>query len=71
MLRDGEQVRLGDVLLIAHHTPGHTRGATTGTPTLVENGSTYARLPAAAFSRATGSRGRAAPCAGSLADEMP
>jgi metallo-beta-lactamase class B len=41
-LRDGDQVRLGDVLLTAHHTPGHTRGATTWTTTLVADGKAYA-----------------------------
>ena len=29
VLRDGDTVRLGEVLLVAHNTPGHTRGATT------------------------------------------
>lgn len=28
-LHDGDQVRLGDVVLVAHHTPGHTKGCTT------------------------------------------
>jgi metallo-beta-lactamase class B len=41
VLRDGDQVRLGEVLLTAHHTPGHTRGATTWTTALVEDGKTY------------------------------
>jgi len=42
VLRDGDQVRLGDVLLTALHTPGHTRGATTWTTTLVEGDKAYA-----------------------------
>ena len=29
VLRDGDTIRMGDVLLTAYHTPGHTRGATT------------------------------------------
>ena len=29
ILRDGDTVRLGDVLLTAYNTPGHTRGSTT------------------------------------------
>ena len=29
VLRDGDQVRLGDALLVAHLTPGHTKGTTT------------------------------------------
>jgi metallo-beta-lactamase class B len=40
-LRDGEQVRIGEVLLTAHHTPGHTRGATTWTTTLIQDGKAY------------------------------
>jgi metallo-beta-lactamase class B len=35
-------VLLGDVVLTALHTPGHTRGATTWTTTLVEKGKAYA-----------------------------
>ena len=31
VLRDGDQVRLGGVVLTAHKTPGHTRGCTTWT----------------------------------------
>lgn len=42
VLRDGDQVRLGEVLLTAHHTPGHTRGSTTWTTTLVQDGRAYA-----------------------------
>jgi len=30
-LHDGEQVRLGDTVLVAHLTPGHTKGCTTWT----------------------------------------
>ena len=41
VLRDGDQVRLGDVVLTALHTPGHTRGATTWTTTLVDSGKAY------------------------------
>jgi len=29
VLRDGDTIRMGEVLLTAYHTPGHTRGATT------------------------------------------
>lgn len=42
VLRDGDTVRLGEVVLTAHHTPGHTRGATTWTTTVVEDGKAYA-----------------------------
>jgi metallo-beta-lactamase class B len=38
ILRDGDTIRLGDVLLTAHHTPGHTRGATTWVANLVAEG---------------------------------
>jgi metallo-beta-lactamase class B len=31
VLHDGDEVRLGDVVLVAHKTPGHTRGCTTWT----------------------------------------
>lgn len=38
VLRDGDTVKLGDVLLTAYHTPGHTRGATTWIANLVVDG---------------------------------
>jgi metallo-beta-lactamase class B len=41
VLRDGDVVRVGDVVLRAYHTPGHTRGSTTWTTTLVEGGKAY------------------------------
>jgi metallo-beta-lactamase class B len=41
VLRDGDTVALGDVVLTALHTPGHTRGATTWVTTLVEDGKAY------------------------------
>lgn len=41
ILRDGDTVRLGDVVLTAFHTPGHTRGATTWVTTVVEEGKAY------------------------------
>jgi metallo-beta-lactamase class B len=41
VLRDGDTVRLGDVMLTALHTPGHTRGATTWVTTLVQDGHAY------------------------------
>jgi metallo-beta-lactamase class B len=31
ILHDGDEVRLGDTVLVAHKTPGHTRGCTTWT----------------------------------------
>jgi hypothetical protein len=41
VLRDGEQVTLGGVTLVAHLTAGHTRGCTTWTTTAQEGGRTY------------------------------
>ncbi len=41
VLRDGDQVKLGDVVLTALHTPGHTQGATTWTTTIVDGGKAY------------------------------
>ena len=41
LLRDGDTVRLGGMELTAHLTPGHTKGCTTWTTTLEENGARY------------------------------
>ena len=41
VLHDGDSVMLGGVTLVAHLTPGHTRGCTTWTTTAQENGKTY------------------------------
>jgi metallo-beta-lactamase class B len=40
-LHDGDEVKLGDAVLVAHLTPGHTRGCTTWTMRLTEGGKTY------------------------------
>jgi metallo-beta-lactamase class B len=40
-LKDGEVVRLGDVAMTAHLTPGHTEGNTAWTMQVTENGKTY------------------------------
>lgn len=40
VLRDGDEVKLGDELLTARLTPGHTRGCTTWTMKVKENGKT-------------------------------
>jgi metallo-beta-lactamase class B len=37
-LKDGEEVKLGGAVLVAHLTPGHTRGCTTWTMQVMENG---------------------------------
>jgi metallo-beta-lactamase class B len=41
VLHDGDEVKLGDAVLVAHLTPGHTRGCTTWTMKLKEAGKTY------------------------------
>jgi metallo-beta-lactamase class B len=41
ILRDGYTIKIGDVLLTAHHTPGHTRGSTTWIANLVVDGKAY------------------------------
>ena len=43
VLRDGDQITMGDVLLTAYQTPGHTRGATTWVANLVVDGKAYVR----------------------------
>ncbi|MBV8200601.1 MAG: subclass B3 metallo-beta-lactamase [Acidobacteria bacterium] len=41
VLRDGEAVTLGKTTMVAHLTPGHTRGCTTWTTRLTEGGRGY------------------------------
>jgi len=41
ILHDGDEVKLGDVVLVAHVTPGHTKGCTTWTLKVQDNGKTY------------------------------
>jgi metallo-beta-lactamase class B len=41
VLRNGDTIRMGDVLLTAYHTPGHTRGSTTWVANLVVDGKPY------------------------------
>jgi metallo-beta-lactamase class B len=40
VLHDGEEVRFGGVVLVAHLTPGHTKGCTTWTMEVTERGKT-------------------------------
>ena len=40
-LHDGDEVRLGGVTLVAHLTPGHTKGCTTWSTVAEENGRKY------------------------------
>jgi metallo-beta-lactamase class B len=37
-LRDGDEVKLGGITLVAHHTPGHTKGCTTWTMRTTDQG---------------------------------
>ena len=41
VLHDGDHVRLGDTVLVAHLTPGHTKGTTTWTMKASEDGKVY------------------------------
>lgn len=41
VLRDGAEVSLGDTTLVAHLTPGHTRGCTTWTMKATDGGKTF------------------------------
>src|ERR1051325_3595939 len=43
-LHDGNEVKLGDMTLVAHLTPGHTRGCTTWTFNITEGGKTFSVL---------------------------
>ena len=41
VLHDGDEVRLGGAVLVAHLTPGHTKGCTTWTMKVSEGGKSY------------------------------
>ena len=41
VLHDGDEVKLDGTVLVAHVTPGHTKGCTTWTMKVAENGKTY------------------------------
>jgi metallo-beta-lactamase class B len=41
VLHDGDEVRLGDAVLVAHLTPGHTKGCTTWTMKVKDGGRIY------------------------------
>jgi metallo-beta-lactamase class B len=41
VLHDGDEVKLGNVVLVAHLTPGHTKGCTTWTMKVVDGGKSY------------------------------
>jgi metallo-beta-lactamase class B len=44
VLHDGEELRLGDAVLVAHLTPGHTKGCTTWTLTVRDGQRTYSAV---------------------------
>jgi metallo-beta-lactamase class B len=41
ILHDGDEVKLGGTVLVAHLTPGHTKGCTTWTMKVTDGGKTY------------------------------
>ena len=41
VLHDGDEVKLGDAVLVAHLTPGHTKGCTTWTMQVTDRGKAY------------------------------
>jgi metallo-beta-lactamase class B len=41
VLHDGDEVKLGSTVLVAHLTPGHTKGCTTWTMAVTDRGKTY------------------------------
>ena len=41
ILHDGDEVKLGSTVLVAHLTPGHTKGCTTWTMKVTDGGKTY------------------------------
>ena len=41
LINHGDEVRVGDISVVAHLTPGHTEGTTTWTTTATENGREY------------------------------
>lgn len=44
VLHDGDQVKLGDAVLVAHLTPGHTKGCTTWTLTVRDGKKSYSAV---------------------------
>src|SRR6478752_3965647 len=44
VLHDGDQVRIGDAVLVAHLTPGHTKGCTTWTLSVRDGQKTYSAV---------------------------
>jgi metallo-beta-lactamase class B len=55
-LKDGDEVRLGNVLLVAHLTPGHTKGCTTWTFDVKDRGRNYHAVDLCGLSILDGTR---------------
>ena len=49
ILEDGDRVELGDTALVAHHTPGHTKGCTSWGLEVAESGQNYDALIVCSF----------------------
>ena len=49
ILADGDRVELGDTALVAHHTPGHTKGCTSWGLEVAEGGQNYDALIVCSF----------------------
>ncbi len=56
VLHDGDEVMLGGTTLVAHATPGHTRGCTTWTTNVTEGGRSYSVVFAGSTSVNPGTR---------------
>ena len=78
ILHDGESVKLGGTTLVAHRTPGHTRGCTTWTMKVQDGGKTYdvvfggsLRSPATLTPEVIGELNRSFKVVRSLACDVP
>ena len=56
ILKDGDVIELDDVRIIARHTPGHTKGATTFITTAIDEGQAYSVVFATSTTVNTGTR---------------
>ncbi len=73
VLHDGDEVRMGEAVLVAHKTPGHTRGCTTWTTRVTDGVKTYDAVMVGSWNVNPGFRlvdrpGRAASYPGIAAD---
>ncbi|MEJ2171335.1 MAG: subclass B3 metallo-beta-lactamase [Woeseiaceae bacterium] len=58
LIRHLDEVRVGDIVVVAHLTPGHTEGTTTWTTTVTENGRDYEVVIYGGMSASGADRGR-------------